>query len=195
VNTNAESSTTRLRSNPERWQRLKEILADALEQSSFEQRTALLRRACTNDATLLYEAQKLLEHDATIFDEFAEFAATRLRENEGDRIGERLGAYVIVQELGRGGMSAVYLAQRADGQFHKQAAIKVLKRGTDTDEVLRRFRIERQILAELEHPNITRLLDAGTTADGLPYFVMEFVQGIPITRFVQLEDVDLRPPT
>ena len=89
-------------------------------------------------------------------------------------------------------MGAVYLAKRADGQFQKQAAIKVLKRGTDTEEVLRRFRIERQILAELEHPNITRLLDAGTTADGLPYFVMEFVEGTPITRFVQRENVDLR---
>ncbi len=192
MNTKAESSTTRIESNPERWRRLKEILADALEQSSLEERTALLRRACTNDATLLREAQQLLEHDATIFEEFAELAATRLRENEGDRIGERLGAYVIVQELGRGGMGAVYLAKRADGQFHKRAAIKVLKRGTDTEEVLRRFRIERQILAELEHPNITRLLDAGTTADGLPYFVMEFVEGTPITRFVQGENVDLR---
>ena len=181
-----------MKSNPERWRRLKEILADALEQSSLEERTALLRRACTNDATLLHEAQQLLEHDATIFEEFAEFAATRLRKNEGDRIGERLGAYVIVQELGRGGMGAVYLARRADGQFRKRAAIKVLKRGTDTEEVLRRFRIERQILAELEHPNITRLLDAGTTADGLPYFVMEFVEGTPITRFVQHENVDLR---
>ena len=192
MNTKAESSTTRIKSNPERWRRLKEILADALEQSSPEERTALLRRACTDDATLLREAQQLLEHDDTIFEEFAEFAATRLTENEGDRIGERLGAYVIVQELGRGGMGAVYLAKRADGQFHKRAAIKVLKRGTDTEEVLRRFRIERQILAELEHPNITRLLDAGTTADGLPYFVMEFVEGTPITRFVQRENVDLR---
>ncbi|HSS17176.1 MAG TPA: protein kinase [Candidatus Dormibacteraeota bacterium] len=192
MNTKAESSTTRIKSNPEQWRRLKEILADALEQSSLEERTALLRRACTNDATLLREAQQLLEHDATIFEEFAEFAATRLRENEGDRIRELLGAYVIVQELGRGGMGAVYLAKRADGQFDKRAAIKVLKRGTDTEEVLRRFRIERQILAELEHPNITRLLDAGTTADGLPYFVMEFVEGTSITRFVQRENVDLR---
>ena len=192
MNTKAESSTTRIKPNPERWRRLKEILADALEQSSLEERTTLLRRACTNDATLLREAQQLLEQDATIFEEFAEFAAPRLRENEGDRIGERLGAYVIVQELGRGGMGSVYLAKRADGQFRKRAAIKVLKRGTDTEEVLRRFRIERQILAELEHPNITRLLDAGTTADGLPYFVMEFVEGTPITRFVQRENVDLR---
>src|SRR5204862_555765 len=100
--------------------------------------------------------------------------------------------YVIVKELGRGGMGAVYLAERADGQFQKLVAIKILKRGTDTDEVLRRFRIERQILANLEHPNITRLLDAGTTTDGLPYFAMEFIAGTPITRFVQREDVDLR---
>jgi serine/threonine protein kinase/Tfp pilus assembly protein PilF len=192
VITKRESSTTRIKSNPERWRRLKEIIADALEQSSLEERTTFLRRACTNDATLLGEAQQLLEHEDTIFEEFAEFAATRLTENEGDRIGERLGAYVIVQELGRGGMGAVYLAERADGQFHKRAAIKVLKRGTDTEEVLRRFRTERQILAELEHPNITRLLDAGTTADGLPYFVMEFIQGTPITRFVQRENVDLQ---
>jgi serine/threonine protein kinase/tetratricopeptide (TPR) repeat protein len=192
VNTKTESSTTRIKSNPERWRRLKEILADALEQSSLEERTALLRRACTNDATLLREAQQLLEHDTTVFEEFAEFAATRLRENEGGRIGERLGAYAIVREIGRGGMGAVYLAERADGQFQKRVAIKVLKRGTDTEEVLRRFQTERQILAELEHPNITRLLDAGTTADGLPYFVMEFVEGTPLTRFVQRENVDLR---
>jgi serine/threonine protein kinase len=89
-------------------------------------------------------------------------------------------------------MGAVYLAQRADGQFTKRVAIKVLKRGTDTDEVLRRFRMERQILANLEHPNITRLLDAGTTTDGLPYFVMELIEGTPITRFVQQQKIDVK---
>jgi serine/threonine protein kinase/Flp pilus assembly protein TadD len=114
----------------------------------------------------------------------------RLTQDEHDRIGERLGTYEIVRELGRGGMGAVYLANRADGQFKKRVAIKVIKRGTDTDEVLRRFRIERQILANLEHPNITHLLDAGTTGDGLPYFVMEFIEGTPITRFVRQEDID-----
>jgi serine/threonine protein kinase len=152
----------------------------------------MLRRSCANDKTLLREAEKLLAHDTTAFEEFAEFAATRLRHHERDRMGERLGAYAIVRELGRGGMGAVYLAERADGQFEKRVAIKVLKRGTDTDEVLRRFRIERQILANLEHPNITRLLDAGMTSDGLPYFVMEFIEGTPITRFVERENVDVR---
>ncbi|PYK73620.1 MAG: hypothetical protein DME42_06545 [Verrucomicrobia bacterium] len=192
MNKKTESSTTQIKSNPERWRRLKEILADALEQSALEGRTAFLRRACSHDATLLRDAQQLLAHDSSVFEEFAELAGTRLRENEGGRIGERLGAYAIVQELGRGGMGAVYLAERADGQFHKRVAIKVLKRGTDTEEVLRRFRIERQILANLEHPNITRLLDAGITTDGLPYFVMEFIEGRPITEFVQRENVDLR---
>jgi eukaryotic-like serine/threonine-protein kinase len=192
VKTKAESTTTRRKSNPERWQRLKNILAEALEQPSTEERATLLRRACADDSTLLREAVELLAYDTTRFEEFAQFAATHLRQDEHDRIGERLGAYAIVRELGRGGMGAVYLAERADGQFEKRVAIKVLKRGTDTDEVLRRFRMERQILANLDHPNITRLVDAGTTADGLPYFVMEFVEGTPITQFVQREKVDLR---
>ena len=192
MNKKAESTTTQIKSNPARWQRLKNILADVLEQTSFEERTSVLRRSCADETALLREAEKLLAHDTAAFEEFAEFAATRLRHDERDRIGERIGAYAIVTELGRGGMGAVYLAERADGQFEKRVAIKVLKRGTDTDEVLRRFRIERQILANLEHPNITRLLDAGTTNDGLPYFVMEFIEGTPITQFVQLENIDLR---
>ncbi len=186
------SITTQIKSDPARWQRLKEILADALEQPSVEKRTAVLKKSCADDTTLLREAEKLLARDTTVFEEFAEFAATRLRRDERDRIGERMGAYAIVSELGRGGMGSVYLAKRADGQFEKRVAIKVLKRGTDTDEVLRRFRIERQILANLEHPNITRLLDAGTTTDGLPYFVMEFIEGTPITKFVQRQNMDLR---
>jgi eukaryotic-like serine/threonine-protein kinase len=192
VSENTEPSTARIGSNPLRWQRLKNILADALEHTSSEERTAVLTQSCADDTALLLEAEKLLARDTTIFEEFAEFAARRLRHNGRDRVGERIGAYVIVGELGRGGMGAVYLAERADGQFKKRVAIKVLKRGTDTDEVLRRFRIERQILAQLEHPNITRLLDAGTTNDGLPYFVMEFVEGTPITHFVQRENLDLR---
>ncbi len=192
MNKKTESTTRQIKSNPTRWQRLKTILADALEETSFEDRTATLRRSCADDTALLREAEKLLAGDTTAFEEFADLAASRLRTDERDRIGERVGAYAIVKELGRGGMGAVYLAERADGQFEKRVAIKVIKRGTDTDEVLRRFRIERQILAKLEHPNITRLLDAGTTTDGLPYFVMEFIEGTPITHFVRREKVDLR---
>lgn len=130
----------------------------------------------------------------SIFEKCVDEVATPLRrELPTLDPGRRIGAYAIVREIGRGGMGAVYLAKRADGEFEKQVAIKVLKRGTDTDEVLRRFRAEREILARLEHPNISRLLDAGTTDDGLPYFVMEYVEGKPITRYAdehQLSIVD-----
>jgi serine/threonine protein kinase len=80
-------------------------------------------------------------------------------------------------------MGTVYMAERADGAFEKQVAIKVIRRGLDTEDVLTRFRHEREALAGLDHPNIARLLDAGSTSDGLPYFVMEYVEGIPIDRF------------
>jgi serine/threonine protein kinase/tetratricopeptide (TPR) repeat protein len=168
------------------------VLADALEQTSIEERTAMLTESCADDATLLRDAEDLLACDTEAFEQLAELAAVRLHQNQEERIGERIGAYAIIRELGRGGMGAVYLGERADGQFQKQVAIKILKRGTDTDEVVRRFRNERQILANLDHPNITRLLDAGVTGDGLPYFVMDFIEGTPITRFVQREDLDLR---
>jgi serine/threonine protein kinase/tetratricopeptide (TPR) repeat protein len=176
---------------PSQWHRLKEILANALEQNSPERRATTLREFCANDTTLLRQAETLLAGDTDTLEQFAEFATTRLRSEEPDRIGERVGAYVIVGELGRGGMGAVYLGERADGQFEKQVAIKVLKRGTDTDEVLRRFAVERQILARLDHPNITRLLDAGTTGDGLPYVVMDYVDGVAITQFAQEQKLSL----
>src|SRR5215469_1291163 len=102
---------------------------------------------------------------------------------ERDLRGERLGAYRVERELGHGGMGAVYLAARDDNQYRKQVAIKVVKRGMDTDEILARFRRERQILANFDHPYIARLLDAGTTGDGRPFFVMEYVEGQPIDVF------------
>lgn len=97
--------------------------------------------------------------------------------------GTRIGDYRIEREIGRGGMGAVYLAVRADNTFQKRVAIKIVKRGMDTDFILRRFRRERQILATLSHPNIAALLDGGSTDDGLPYYVMEYVEGLPINYF------------
>ena len=95
----------------------------------------------------------------------------------------RLGNYKILKEIGRGGMGAVYLAQRADEQYEKHVAIKLIKRGMDTESVLRHFRNERQILAGFDHPNIARLFDGGTTESGLPYFVMEYVEGLSIDEY------------
>ncbi|MFL6213683.1 MAG: protein kinase domain-containing protein [Blastocatellia bacterium] len=95
----------------------------------------------------------------------------------------QIGPYRVLRRIGQGGMGAVYLAERDDAEFKHQVAIKLVKRGMDTEFVLRRFRNERQILAALNHPNIARLLDGGTTNDGRPYFVMEYIEGKPITEY------------
>src|SRR5437762_6743030 len=113
----------------------------------------------------------------------AEVFEHQLAEDEIPEKPWRLGNYEIVKELGRGGMGAVYLARRADAQYEKHVAIKLIKRGMDTDSVLRHFRDERQILAGFDHPNIARLFDAGTTSDGLPYFVMEYIEGLPLDEY------------
>ncbi len=177
---------------PKRWDQLKAILEEALEEPTVATRTALLRKRCADDAALLREAESLLaEADAVRteptdwLETCADHATRTFWDEDSSRAGQRVGAYIILRPLGHGGMGSVYLAARADGEFEKQVAIKVLKRGTDTDEILRRFRTERQILAQLDHPNIARLLDAGTTEDGLPYFVMEYVEGVPVTQFVR----------
>jgi len=174
-----------------RWQRLKLILAEALEQESPAARTALVGRSCGNDADLLREIESLLaEAEPRLretpdeLEECADNFAAALPREDASEIGKRIGAYVIIREIGQGGMGTVYLAARADGYFEKQVAIKLLKRGVANEEVLRRFRSEREVLARLDHPNIARLIDAGTTEDGLPYFVMEYIEGRPITRFV-----------
>jgi serine/threonine protein kinase len=98
-------------------------------------------------------------------------------------LGSRVGPYRIVMLLGEGGMGAVYLAERDDKQFHKQVAIKVLKRGADGHDALRRFQLEREVLAALDHPSIVRLLDAGVTATGIPCVIMDYVEGVTIDKY------------
>ncbi|HZH35566.1 MAG TPA: protein kinase, partial [Pyrinomonadaceae bacterium] len=107
-------------------------------------------------------------------------------------LGKRIGVFRLTRELGRGGMGAVYLAERADGEFRQKVAVKLIKRGMDTDFIIRRFRHERQILAALDHPNIARLMDGGTTDDGLPYFVMEFIEGEPLHRYCDARRLSIR---
>jgi non-specific serine/threonine protein kinase/serine/threonine-protein kinase len=105
---------------------------------------------------------------------------------------ERLGPYRLIREIGHGGMGAVYLGVRDDDAYQKRVAIKVLKRGMDTDSIVRRFRHERQILASLEHPFIASLLDGGSTPDGRPYFAMEFVDGQPIADYCDTHKLDTK---
>ena len=170
--------------NSDRWQQIKAIVAEALDENSPEARAALVAERCGGDSELRREVESLLDQTTTGIENLAVKASAPLRQDRSRlEAGRRMGPWAIVRELGRGGMGAVYLAERADGAFQKNVAIKVLKRGTDTDEILRRFEAERQILARLDHPNITRLIDAGTTDDGLPYVVMDYVAGEPITRY------------
>jgi serine/threonine-protein kinase len=174
----------------ETWERVQEIFNAAADLPSGD-RAALLERECAGDVTLRDEVESLLASDeqATSFIEDPASAMPRdlldATAEEEDFAGRRFGAYRVLREIGRGGLGAVYLAARADEQFEKQVAIKVVKRGLDTDDILRRFRAERQILAQLDHPNIGRLTDAGSTEEGLPYFVMEYVEGESITSYCE----------
>ncbi len=168
---------------PERWREVQVLFHDALEKPTAE-RTPFLEQACGEDATLRSEVVSLLSAAG----EAGDFLETPAVPTSGGVAAEvparqRIGPYQVNRLLGSGGMGHVYLAVRDDEQYRKRVAVKVVKRGTDTDFVLRRFRQERQILAGLEHPNIAHLLDGGTTDDGLPYFVMEYVEGEPITTF------------
>ena len=181
-----------VKTTAQRWQRVKSILADALELEKADERTAFLEDSCDGDTTLMREVEALLAQSTQRLDELADNTPTAfVRDGPAQPTGRRIGAYEVVREIGRGGMGAVYLAKRADGQFEKEVAIKLLKRGTDTDEILRRFQGERRILARLDHRNIARLLDAGTTDDGLPYLVMECVLGNRITEFVRERELSI----
>ena len=97
----------------------------------------------------------------------------------------RVGPYRLLRELGRGGMGVVFLAERAEGGFEQRAVIKLIKRGMDSDAILQRYLRERQILAGLEHANVARLFDGGVTNDGQPYFVMEYIDGEPLTAVLR----------
>jgi eukaryotic-like serine/threonine-protein kinase len=171
----------------ERWQRLEEIFQSALDQPP-QSRAAWLDSACGGDVELRCEIDSLLAaHETGDFDftraAFAEALQVLERRTSRVQEGQRIGPYRIVRELGRGGMGRVYLAARADQAFEKQVAIKVVERGLDSEEVTRRFESERHILARLDHPNITRIIDGGTTADGLPFIVMDYVEGQPIDEY------------
>ncbi len=171
--------------SPERYQQVKQLFQSALELEP-EKRAAFLAEACARDDDLRAEVESLLasHKGAESFIEMPALAGAPTlpaEEITDPMVGRRIGSYRLIRELGHGGMGAVYLAVRADEQFQKRVAIKLVKRGLDTD--LQRFRNERQILASLDHPNIARLLDGGTTEDGLPYFVMEYVEGQPLVEY------------
>jgi len=169
----------------ERWQCVKTILAEALERP-FAERAAYLHEACGDDTQLRLEVESLLLADGDAGD----FLNQPVIESS-NAVGLRLGPYRMLEVIGQGGMGAVYRAVRDDDEFQQEVAIKLIRRGVNSDYVRSRFLYERQILAFLNHPNIARLLDGGTTEDGLPYFVMEFVEGRAIDDYCQQHQLSL----
>lgn len=179
-----------------RWQKIDGIFKSALELPAAEC-AAFLERACAGDDNLRQEVELLIKSDAEavhfLNQPAMEDAAELLKEEAAPSLtGQSIGPYRIIREIGQGGMGAVYLALRVDDQFSKRVAIKLIGRGMNTREILSRFRHERQILANLEHPNIARLLDGGTARDGLPYFVMEYIEGQPIDQYCDAKNLSLR---
>jgi len=177
---------------PEAWRRVEALFQGAVALPEAE-RPAFLDAECAGAPELRQRVAALLAADSGAGDFLEQPAAERLGVLLGDGApatpstdnwaGRQIGPYRIVRELGRGGMGTVYLAERTDGQFEQRVALKVIRHGPRGEDLHRRFLRERQILAHLQHPHIARLLDGGLAEAGLPYFVMEYVEGEAITDY------------
>jgi non-specific serine/threonine protein kinase/serine/threonine-protein kinase len=164
------------------WSEAKRIFTEALEQTP-ENRSEYLTRVCGADSDLYREVASLLENHDGANSFFEQPLATTIAPPTDPMIGKRVGLYKILRQIGLGGMGTVYLAERADDQFRKLVALKAVRPELFNEHALRRFQNERQTLAVLDHPNIIKLLDGGTTEDGVPYLVTEYVEGLPIDRY------------
>ncbi len=177
-----------------RWQEIQQLFYDALELPAAE-RDGFLKQRCGGDPDMLRELETLLAaSDQTLgFARQAVVAVARQQEEQPFLNGTRIGPYRLLRPIGEGGMGKVYLATRADELYRQEVAIKLMNPAAGQGSaMLLRFNSERQILANLNHPNIARLLDGGITADGLPYLVMEYVPGIPIDAYVRENKLDTK---
>jgi eukaryotic-like serine/threonine-protein kinase len=162
---------------------------DVAMELAVDERDAYVARACAGDAALLDAVRRLLR-GAALADDFlagpaAAFAAPLLSPADIAVVPPRLGPFRVEREIGHGGMGAVYLGERDDGQFRQRVALKVVRGELGSELLVRRFLDERRILASLEHPNIARLIDGGVTPDGLPWFAMEYVDGLRLDRYCE----------
>jgi serine/threonine protein kinase len=180
--------------NPERWKQVREILEAVVHLPPAERET-YLQKVCLNDSELRSEIESLMQSHEQAGNVFLENPAVDLKavleepDTESSWIGRLIGVYRIAEQIGHGGMGEVYRAVRADGQYEKEVAIKLVRAGHGSSELFQRFLHERQILASLDHPNIARLYDGGTTEDGVPYLVMELIEGTPIDLYCDQYDL------
>jgi serine/threonine protein kinase len=168
--------------NAERYQKIKEIFNQVSEMSLLE-RQDFVAAACEDDSEMRREIEKMLVFADDAQDTLEKNAFEIFTNGEHAKIPEKIGDYKIIREIGRGGMGAVYEAVRENRDFRQRVALKVIKRGMDTDAVVSRFRHEQKILASLEHPFIARFLDGGMTKDGLPFYAMEYVEGVSVDDY------------
>ena len=177
---------------PNRWELIQELFLAAAELPPAERRQ-FLDQKCNGDRDLSEEVESLLHTDSHAEQELAATLQAEARSlfHTRDLTGSRLGPYRVERQIGAGGMGEVYLAHRDDQLFDQRVAIKVVRRGCDTPELVERLHQERRILANLEHPSIARLIDGGTTSDGRPYFAMEYVEGETIDRYCESHALDI----
>jgi serine/threonine-protein kinase len=181
---------------PDNWKTIKDVVLEALELDASRRREFLDQAGISADTRAEVESLLGLAEEAEDFmslsvGEFSKDFLEDLVPSPSPVINQRIGVYQIVSELGVGGMGAVYLATRVDGKFEQRVAVKMLKREFNTEKFRRTFKREKEILAALAHPNIATLLDAGTTDDGIPYLVMEYVKGEPIDEFCESRKLSL----
>ncbi len=178
----------------DRWNEVEELFGEVLARTP-EQREALLEEVAARDPALVREVRSLLDAHAAAPDFFAglarRFVSPLMSQFDDEPPPARVDPYRLVREIGRGGMSTVYLAARDDGQFEQQVALKLIRSGTAAGERQQRFLDERRILASLNHPHVARLYDGGVLDDGRPYFVMEYVDGLPIDRYCDAHRLSL----
>ncbi|MEM1437342.1 MAG: serine/threonine-protein kinase [Pseudomonadota bacterium] len=180
---------------PEQFAKVRAVYMKAVNLPTNEQ-DAYISSACTNDGIVATHVRELLaqgEHDDAAVDAIVAGVASELQDRLDDAAAPvNIGPYHLLNTLGRGGMGQVWLAQRADGHFDHKVAIKLVDRRRATAELVSRFRTERQILAGLDHPNIARLFDGGETEDGIPYLVMEYVDGIAVDQYCDQQQLSIR---
>jgi eukaryotic-like serine/threonine-protein kinase len=180
---------------PEEWHEVKQVLQTALELPP-ELRESFLDSACPREGSIRSEVESLLrshDEDEIFLERSVAVSPASLLDNAPSpcRVGGRLGPYKLLDQIGEGGMGAVFRALRADGLYDKQVAIKIIRSGLSSEFFLSRFRNERQILARLEHPNIARLLEGGITEEGSPYVVLEYVAGLPIDKYCEHHELSI----
>lgn len=179
---------------PDSKSQAKSIFLNAVEIASGPERQAYLEDACQGNATLRCEIENLLRHRDDVGSFLESPAAERVTTTDevlSERPGTVIGPYKLLQQIGEGGMGAVFLAEQTQ-PMQRKVALKIIKPGMDSRQVIGRFEAERQALALMDHPHIARVLDAGTTPSGRPYFVMELVKGVPITKYCDHEHLTPR---